>query len=152
MKIVASLIFMTFLHEACFSQLKIHSMNELDSLQKIESRIALIFINTNWCVYCEGMKNTTFKNAELIHLLNDQYWFISLDAESKESIMFQGKSYQFSPTGANTGIHELAVELGIFNNSITFPTTTFLDEKNKVIVKWPDFRTATEFLKVLGQD
>ena len=43
-----------------FGQLKIVPFEEIATLQQLEPRPMVIFIHTDWCRYCQGMKNTTF--------------------------------------------------------------------------------------------
>src|SRR5690606_40139065 len=38
------------------------------------------------------------------------FYYVEFDAESKETIPFQGKDYAFKPTGKNTGTHERSEE------------------------------------------
>jgi thioredoxin-related protein len=78
------------------------------------------------------MKKNTFKNEKVIRLLNDHFYFIKLNGEEKEDISFLGKTFNYIPKGTNTGIHELASELGSIKGKITYPTTTILNSKLEI--------------------
>ncbi len=143
---------MFLLQGKSFGQLRIHSVDQIDSLQKMEQRIALVFINTDWCVYCENMKNTTFQNIELINLLNDHYWFISFDAEYKKSIVFNGNKYDYIPSGNNTGVNELTEELAMVEGKLSFPIIVAIDQNNEVLIKWRDFMSSKDLLKLLKRE
>lgn len=101
---------------SCFAQLKTYSFEEAEKLSKENPKPIVIFIHTSWCNYCRMMKNSTFKNQEIITLLNDNYYFISFDAESKDDIHFDNHTFQFKPNGQNIGIHELATELATIDS------------------------------------
>ena len=65
---------------AGFAQLQSISFEEIDSLQGIEKRKTIVFIQTDWCQFCHAMKNNTFKNEEIIEELNNawQNWHQSV--------------------------------------------------------------------------
>jgi hypothetical protein len=50
-----------------------------------------------------------------------------LNAEEKQDITFLEKIFTYKPTGTNTGMHELAIELGTIKKTIIYPTTVILN-------------------------
>jgi thioredoxin-related protein len=102
-------------------------------MQKKEQRMMAVFIHTDWCKYCKAMQNTSCKNKKVEVLLNQHPYFIDLNAEEKRSIRFYGHTFHYRPTGNNTGVHELAEQLGIIGGKISFPSLCFLNAKNEII-------------------
>ena len=88
------------------------TFEEVEEIHQQIPKPILVFLYTDWCKICFGMKKTTFKNRKVIQLLNEKFYFIKLNAEEKQDITFLGKIFTYKPTGINTGMHELAVELG----------------------------------------
>lgn len=109
-----------------FAQLKTHTFEEAEKLSKENPKPLVVFIHTSWCNYCKMMENSTFKNAEIINVLNSDFYFIPLDAETKNEIHFNNHKFQFIPNGNNTGIHELATALATINSQVVYPTITIL--------------------------
>lgn len=132
-----------------FSQIKTSTFEQLDSLQKIEQRNVLIFIHTDWCKYCQAMKNMTFKNDGIIKELNKAFYFIDLNAEEKQSIVFNGNTFKYKPTGTNTGIHELAKQLVAVDNKVAYPTLCFLNTNNEIIFQYNQFINSTDLEIIL---
>jgi thioredoxin-related protein len=97
------------------------------------------------------MKNTTFLNQTIIKELNDNFYFISLNAEENESINFNGQTFEFKPTGPDTGVHELALELGSIDNQLTFPTICFLNKGNEIIYQLNQYAKTEELIVILNQ-
>lgn len=122
-----------------FAQLKKYRFEDLDSLQKAEKRTVIVFIHTNWCKYCQTMKNTTFKNKDLIEQINKQFYFIDFNAEETKDIAFKNAIFKYVPSGANTGTHQLAEELGTTDSSISYPTLCFLNSDNKIVFQYAQF-------------
>jgi thioredoxin-related protein len=137
------------LPELTFSQIKHYKFEQIDSLQKIEKKIVVVFIHTNWCRYCDAMKHTTFTNKRIINTLNDNFYFITFDAEEKKSIAFNNNIFKYKPTGNQTGINELAEQIGNINGKISFPSVCFLNADNEIIYQHGEFISAKEFQSIL---
>jgi thioredoxin-related protein len=135
--------------DSLFAQINTVRFEQLDSLQKIEKRNVVVFIHTSWCVYCQTMQNTTFKNDSIIHQLNNQFYFIELNAELKKEIVFNEHRFEYMPTGSNTGIHELAQQLATVDNQVTYPTLCFLNSYNEIIFQYNQFINATDLSIIL---
>ena len=132
-----------------FAQLKTHSFEEAEKLSKENPKPFVVFIHTSWCNYCKMMENSTFKNPEIIQLLNTDFYFISLDAESKRDIYFNNHTFQFKPKGENTGIHELATELSTIDSQVVYPTVTVLNPDFSIVFQKHSFLNTKELLVVL---
>jgi thioredoxin-related protein len=132
-----------------FAQLKTYSFEETEQLSKENPKPIVVFIHTSWCKYCSLMENSTFKNPALIKELNDNFYFISLDAETKQDITFNNHTFRFKPTGTNTGIHELAAALATINKQIIYPTLTSLDTDYSIILQKHSYLNAKAVLSIL---
>ncbi|TRX27053.1 DUF255 domain-containing protein [Flavobacterium franklandianum] len=132
-----------------FAQLKTYSFEEAEKLSKENPKPFVVFIHTSWCNYCKMMKNSTFKNPEIITFLNDNFYFISFDAESKKDIHFNNHTFQFKPKGQNTGIHELATALATINSQVVYPTVTVLESDFSIVFQKHSFLSSKELLVIL---
>lgn len=125
--------------QTIFAQIKTVQFERIDSLQKTQNRNVVIFIHTGWCKYCQTIRNTTFKNDSIIKMLNDKFYFIDLNAEDKNNIVFRRHTFKYKPTGANTGMHELAEQLGTMDGKVAYPTLCVLNEDNEIIFQYNQF-------------
>ena len=133
-----------------FAQMQTHSFEEIDQLQHIENKNIVVFISTSWCKYCRAMENTTFKQPEVIALLNSDFLYTELDAEEERDISFNGHIFKFRPTGTHTGIHELAAQLATVDGKMSFPTLYILNPDYEIIFQYNQFLSAEDLLKVLN--
>lgn len=133
------------------AQLYSYQFEELDSLNAVDTRPIVVFIHTDWCKYCQKMKNVTLKNDETIESLNTKFYFVSFDAETKEDISFLGRTFKYQPTGNNSGVHELAKELGTINGKLNYPTVTILNKKNEIAFQWDGYLDSPSFHAVLSK-
>ncbi|PWA11658.1 thioredoxin family protein [Flavobacterium laiguense] len=132
-----------------FAQLKTYAFEEAEKLSKENPKPLVIFIHTTWCNYCKMMENSTFKNIEIITLLNENFYFISFDAESKEDIQFNNHTFEFQPNGQNTGIHELATALATINSQVIYPTLTILQPDFSIVFQKHSFLNSKDLLSIL---
>ena len=115
--------------------LNIFTFEEVEKLHQQKPKPIVVFIYTDWCNICHAMKKNTFKNEEIITFLNDQFYFIKLNAEDTNDIQFLGQTFKHKPSGFKTGTHELAIELASIKGSISYPTTTFLNSRLEITIQ-----------------
>ncbi len=139
----------TLLSQLSFSQIKTIHFEQLDSLLKAEKKPVVVFLHTSWCKYCSTMKNTTFLNEEVVKLLNQKFYFVSLNIEEKSNIFFRGHTFRYKPTGTTTGVHELAEQLGSVNGELAYPTTCFLNADCEIIYRREGYIQPKELLNIL---
>lgn len=132
-----------------FAQLKTYSFKEAEQLALKNPKPFVIFIHTSWCKFCKMMENSTFKNAHITAKLNDSFYFIALDAEDKKDITFNHHNFEYKPTGANTGIHELTTALATINNQVIYPTLTILGPDYSILFQQASYLKAQDLLMVL---
>ena len=120
--------------------------NLKDSLRQ-KTKPLMIFIYTDWCKFCKMQENITFNDLQLIELLNQKFYCLSLNAEENKEIIFLNKSYKFKSTGANTGVHALAELLGKANGIVSYPTTVFLNDRLQISHRMIGFQNIDVFFK-----
>jgi len=128
-----------------FAQLNTHTFEQAEKLSIENPKPFVIFIHTDWCKICKMMENTTFKNKEIIKQLNQNFYFISFNAEDKKDIKFNKNTFKFKPKGTNFGIHELAELL----SNQTYPTITILKADYSILTQIVSFTNAKTLLQIL---
>lgn len=99
------------------------SLPEAEKLMQKEPRYVLVDIYTNWCGWCKRLDQVTFQNPDIIEYINDNYYAVKLNAETKESITVGGKEYKYLSQGGR-GMNELAIALT--NGQVSMPTLVVL--------------------------
>ena len=131
-----------------YAQVNTYQFEQLDSLQKIKKNV-VVFIHTDWCKYCQAMKQTTFKADNVISKLNTDFYFVELNAEEKRTIYFNGHVFKYVATGTNIGMHELAEQLGRINGETIYPTICVLNANNEIIYQHTQFIDSGGLLEIL---
>ena len=123
------------------------TIEEAITLAQKEPKKIFIDVYTVWCGWCKTMDKNTFQNPTIAKYLNENYYSVKFDAEYKEDIVFNGKTYKFIKNGRR-GYHELAAEL--VRGRLSFPTTVFLDEEQRLIQPIPGYKDPEMFEQIIS--
>ncbi len=140
-----TILFFLIIANQIFAQINTYTFEQAEKLSIENPKPFVIFIHTNWCKICKMMENTTFKNKDVIQNLNQNFYFISFNAEDKKEIQFHQNTFKFKPKGTNSGIHELAELL----SNQTYPTITILHPDYSIVTQIESFVNAKTLLKIL---
>ena len=113
---------------------------------KIQKKKLLVDVYTDWCGWCKKMDAATFQEPHIVKYVNENYYAIKFDAEQKEDIEFNGRTFKFVKNGRR-GYHELAAE--ITRGRLSFPTIVFLDENLNLIQPVPGYKDAEQFEQII---
>ncbi len=103
------------------NEVKWMSFAEMQEAYAKEPRPILIDMYTNWCGWCKVMDKNTYQHSKVAAYINEHYYAVKFDAESKEEISFNGKKYAYNPRYKT---HDLAMELSF--GRLEYPNTIFL--------------------------
>ena len=135
-------------HSQTTSDTKIQwlTLEEATAKSKVEKRKILMFLYTDWCKWWKKMESATLSDEKIVAYINQNFYPVKFNAESKEKINFQDKVYSFQSLKPN-GVHGFAVE--VMNGRVSFPTITFFDENWELIQSIPNYQERDKFEKVI---
>lgn len=140
--------FLAMNNNPVFAQLKEYNVTVVDSLMKVEPRPMLFLITTDWCKYCFLQKGIVSKNARSRKEEINGY-LITFNAEYKQELIFNSKTYSYLSFGGETGVHELAIALND-SESISFPTWILVNKKYEVVFRYNGVLTSKQLDEVLN--
>ena len=130
--------------------LKQYSINEIRQLSAQKPKKLVIDVYTDWCSWCKKMDKTTYQNEGVIQQINEDFYFVKLNAETRDSIFLDNKIFTFQK---QYKANEFAVAL--LNGQMSYPSTVFLDEKLGLLTVVPGYLTPKDLspiLKYFGKD
>ncbi len=147
-KITILLLFLS-ISALSFSQkekIKWYTIEEAEKLIKENPRPIFIDTYTDWCIWCKRLDKDTFSNPVIAEILTKMYYPVKFDAEGKEKVTFQGKT--FVNDGKSGPSHQLAIAL--LKGQMAYPTVVFLNEKGQLLAPMPGFKTPKEMEELLS--
>ncbi len=123
------------------------SFEDAVAMTQNEGNTKKVFIDvyTDWCGWCKKMDKDTFQNPEVAKYMQENYYMVKFNAEGKEPIEFDGRTFEYVPSGRR-GYHQLAAAL--LNNRLSYPTVVFLDENMKMLSPVPGYQKVKPFLQI----
>lgn len=142
------ILFTTCLHAQEKSDvIKWMSFQEAVKQNSISPRKILIDMYTDWCGWCKKLDATTYMDAQIIDYLNKNYYAVRMNAEMKDTILFDGKLFINPEPNKSRSTHQIASAL--LGGKLSYPTLVYLDEKMNMLSQVPGFMTAQDLLPVL---
>ena len=143
------IIFFTFLFQGIFSVTNIHAQKEqinwisfeqLEDSLNVKPKKILISFYADWCSYCKKMDKVAYQDEKVISMIQNDYYAVKMNAESRDTIVFEGKKFFNEEIGKQRNpIHQIPLLLASRKNyPFSLPVTILLDEKFQVTKR--DFR------------
>jgi thioredoxin-related protein len=89
-------------------------------LQK-EQRPILIDLYTTWCGWCRQMDKKTYSNKQVAAYVQEKFYPVKLDAETRAVLNWKGKEYRF-----NAGYRSNEFAVYLTHGQLEFPTTIII--------------------------
>lgn len=128
-------------------EIKWYDLEKAVDLCEEEKRPIFIDIYTGWCGWCKKMDAGTFKDEEVVQFMNEHYYAVKMDAESKEPIAFKEVLYEYKVYNGKTGYNELAVNL--LGGSMSFPSFVILSKRQVKLKTLKGYKKPKELMKAL---
>ncbi|OFX25281.1 MAG: hypothetical protein A2041_02315 [Bacteroidetes bacterium GWA2_31_9b] len=117
------------------SEVKWYTIEEAVELNKTTQKKIFIDVYTDWCGWCKKMEASTFTHPVIAKILNEDYYAVRFNAETKDTIIFSGQT--FVNQGGNRQPHQLAVAL--LQNKLSYPSIVYMNENNQLITAVPGY-------------
>ncbi len=128
-------------------KIKWYSIEEAVELNKKKKKKFFVDVYTEWCGWCKKMDAGTFVDPVIVKYMNEHYYAVKFDAESKEPVSINGQEYVNTNPGVKRSTHQLAVAL--LSGKLSYPSFVFLDEEVKLITVLPGFNPPEKLEPVL---
>ncbi|MFM2305855.1 MAG: hypothetical protein RLZZ367_524 [Bacteroidota bacterium] len=110
------------------SLVKWMTLQEAMEKTKTVPRPIIMDFYTDWCGWCKRMMATTYANPGLAQYINQNFYPVKFNAETKDTIEYLGQKYGPLGVGQRT-TNALAVKL--LQNKLVYPTTLFMNNFDK---------------------
>lgn len=126
---------------------KVHwySINDIDKVLAENPKPVFIDSYTDWCGWCKKLDKDTFSDPVIAKYLNENFYPVKFNAESKEPVTFLGR--EFINDGKSGKAHQLAVAL--MQGKMSYPTVIFLNEKGELLAPVAGYMVPKDFEPII---
>ena len=114
--------------------------------ESLGSKMTLIDVYTEWCSWCKIMDKKTFSDPEVQKYLKENFNLVKFDAESRNRIGFNGKTYTYKAAGKK-GMHLLVAEL--LDGQMSYPSLVFFDKNMDKVRVVRGYKNPSELIQEL---
>ena len=130
------------------------NIEKAEELAKKYDSDMLVFFFRKGCPECTKMKVETLQNLEIIKLINENFFPVTLNARTKATIIYNGKKYtnQQPKEDGETWRHDLYHELVLGGgHQYVYPYIVIIDGEHQPIKYLPGFYPAIRLKRDLLQ-
>jgi thioredoxin-related protein len=120
------------------------SIEEVNIKMKSDPRPVIMDIYTNWCYWCKVMDKKTYGNRQVISYINQHFYAVKLNAESKEPVVWDNRSYNYNEANKVNDFALFATQ-----GQLAFPNTVIFPQKHSTPAAIPGFMEPKEIEVIL---
>lgn len=111
-----------------------------------ERKFIIVDVYTDWCTWCKKMDASTFQNPSVINYIDQHFYAVKMNPESKENIAYKEVLYEQKQYGTKM-YNELAVNL--LGGKMSFPSFVILNKREvkRGVIK--GYQTPNQLLSAL---
>ena len=114
---------------------------------KKNPRPIMVDVYTTWCGPCKLMSTQTFNNPQIASYINEHYYAVKFDAESKDSVKFDKYVFVSTDNSNPKAPHQFAAS--ILDNQLAYPSIVFLNNQIQRLDIIKGFMNAPAFEPIL---
>lgn len=127
------------------------TFEQLEDSIKVKQKKIFISFYADWCVYCKKMEKVSFRDKSVISILNKEYYSVKMNAESKDTIVFDGVSFVNKNIGkSRRSTHQIPLLLASRRNKpFSLPVNLILDKKFNVTKRDFEYLSPKRLVQIL---
>lgn len=124
--------------------ISLEQAEKLNANKKTKKKI-FVDVYTEWCGWCKRLDATTYKDPDVVKYVNDNFYAVKLDAETKDTVNFKGVKHAYDPARRTNTVASYFMP----PSGGGYPTLTYLDDEFKVVRIAPGYVSKDDLLKQL---
>lgn len=119
-------------------------LDEVENKLTENPKYIVIEFYTDWCGICAIQQNTIRKDEDLVGKLENEFYYVKFNAETKDSFRFYGYLFE-----NKNRIHDFAK--AFFPDELGFPAWVILNRDMEIVFQWTGLMESDELDFVLKQ-
>lgn len=128
------------------------NFNQLSDSLTVKPKKVFVSFYADWCTFCKEMEESTFLNKNVIETLNNDYYAVKMNIETRDTIVFGGQTFVNKRYKKVNPIHEIALLMGSRKNKpFSLPAFILLDEKFIAKSRYFPFLDSNTLISILSK-
>ncbi|WP_111683093.1 thioredoxin family protein [Winogradskyella tangerina] len=148
---ILSLMFLSFIPKSKVDWL---SFEKLEVALNEEPKKVIVHFYADWCVFCKKMEEAVYTKPEIVDAINNEYYAVKFNVETKDTIRFGGQSFVNLNIGKKrTAFHQIPELLaGRKDQQLELPATVILDKDFNIEQRIYRYIPPKEMLSILTEE
>jgi len=128
------------------------TFEQLDDSLKIKPKKVFVNFVADWCTYCHEMDKVTFSDSTLIKLLDEQFYAVKMDVESKDTILFAGQVFINERINKRNPVHQIPLLMASRKNeAFSLPAMIIFNSDFEATARYFQFLSAEQLIEILKE-
>lgn len=123
-----------------------HSLSQLDNQESIK----IVLVSADWCQICDKTRKVLNSSEKIRTLKSSDINFYEFDVDKKSSVLLNGTTYNYIPSGINSGQHEFLSFLFKEGKPMSFPAIVILGYDNQIVQQFQGYLTEKEWVDLIN--
>lgn len=120
-----------------------YNIEEAQKLSDSIPRRIFIDFSTSWCGWCKKMDAETFANGVIAKYMNENYYCVKFDAESRDTIVFNGQTFFNRGPAGQRSAHDFAIT--VLHGQLSYPSYAIFDKPRTHITILQGYMSPEQF-------
>ncbi len=131
-------------------EIKWLSFSQLNDSLQVNPKKVFVNFYADWCVYCKEMDRTSFANEKVISVLNQHYYAVKMNIESRDTVLFGDQIFVNRRPKKVNPVHEIALLMaGRKNRAFSLPAFVVLNNEFVATARYFQFLDASSLVAIL---
>ncbi len=124
-------------------EVKWYTLEQAQKMDSVAPRKIFLDISTSWCGWCKTMDANTFHNPTIAKYMNDTYYCVRFDAESHDTVVFNGQKFWNSGAVGSRSAHNFAIT--VLQGRLSYPSFAFISKDRMTFTIMQGYMSPQQF-------
>lgn len=106
-----------------------YTLEEAQRLSDSIPRKIFVDFTTSWCGWCKTMDQNTFQNPIIARYMNDNYYCVKFNAETRDTVVFNGQKFANRGPANQRSANDFTIT--VLQGRLSYPSYSFISKDRR---------------------